>query len=105
MENFSAKKSYNTICLEGILFNSYFGKERNSININTLICNTIEDRTFRDTAIPEFGLFDYQTQLTLLEKAGDPLVELKLMIDWEQFRSLIERAREKPRISPAGAKE
>ena len=54
--------------------------------------------------MPQFGLFDYQKQLALLEKAGDPLIELNRMIDWEQFRSIIERAREKPRKSPAGAR-
>lgn len=52
----------------------------------------------------QFGLFDYQKQLTLLEKAGDPLIQLNQMIDWEQFRELIDLAREKPRKSPAGAK-
>ena len=52
----------------------------------------------------QFIFFDYQKQLTLLEKAGDPLIALDQMIDWEQFRELIERAREKPRKSPAGAK-
>jgi len=40
--------------------------------------------------MPQFGLFDYQKQLTLLEKAGDHLIALNKMIDWEQFRSLIE---------------
>ena len=52
----------------------------------------------------QFGLFDYQKQLALLDKAGDPLIALNKMIDWEQFRSIIERAREKPRKSPAGPK-
>ena len=66
--------------------------------------NTVRIHTFRGTAMPQFGLFDYQKQLTLLEKAGDPLVALDQMIDWEQFRSIIERAREKPRKSSAGAK-
>jgi IS5 family transposase len=60
--------------------------------------------SFRGNAMPQFGLFDYQKQLALLEKAGDPLIALNKMIDWEQFRSLIDRAREKPRKSPAGAK-
>jgi len=54
--------------------------------------------------MPQFGLFDYQKQIALLEKAGDPLIALNKMIDWEQFRSLIDRAREKPRKSSAGAK-
>lgn len=66
--------------------------------------NTAHKYTFRGNAMPQFGLFDYQKQLTLLEKAGDPLIGLNQMIDWEQFRSLIEQAREKPRKSPAGAK-
>jgi len=61
-------------------------------------------RSFRGNAMPQFGLFDYQKQLALLEKAGDPLIALNKMIDWEQFRSIIDRAREKPRKSPAGAK-
>ncbi len=52
----------------------------------------------------QFGLFDYQKQLSLLEKAGDPLIDLNRMINWEQFRSTIEQAREKPRKSSAGAK-
>jgi IS5 family transposase len=60
--------------------------------------------SFRGNAMPPFGLFDYQKQLALLEKAGDPLIALNKMIDWEQFRSIIDRAREKPRKSPAGAK-
>ena len=54
--------------------------------------------------MPQFGLFDYQKQLALLEKARDPLIALNKIIDWEQFRSIIDRAREKPRKSPAGAK-
>ena len=66
--------------------------------------NIADIHAFRGTTMPQFGLFDYQKQLTLLEKAGDPLVALDKMIDWEQFRSIIERAREKPRKSPAGAK-
>jgi len=66
--------------------------------------NADRGHIFRGTAMPQFGLFDYQKQLTLLEKAGDPLIALDKMIDWEQFRSIIERAREKPRKSPAGAK-
>ena len=66
--------------------------------------NIADIHPFRGTTMPQFGLFDYQKQLTLLEKAGDPLIALNKMIDWEQFRSIIERAREKPRKSPAGAK-
>ena len=54
--------------------------------------------------MPQFGLFDYQQRLSRIDKAGDPLVELNQVVDWEQFRELIERAREKPRKSPAGAR-
>ena len=66
--------------------------------------DTAHSHNFRGNAMPQFGLFDYQKQLTLLEKAGDRLIALDKMIDWEQFRSIIERAREKPRKSHAGAK-
>ncbi len=52
----------------------------------------------------QFGLFDYHKRLSRIDKAGDPLVELNKVVNWEQFRELIERAREKPRKSPAGAK-
>jgi IS5 family transposase len=61
-------------------------------------------QTFRDNAMTQFGLFDYHKRLSRIDQAGDPLVELNEAVDWEQFRELIERAREKPRKSPAGAK-
>ncbi len=38
----------------------------------------------------QFGHFDYQKQLALLDKDGNPLIALNKMIDWEQFRSIIE---------------
>jgi IS5 family transposase len=50
------------------------------------------------------GLFDVGDRLTKLTSLGDPLVELKRMIDWEAFRGDIEKAREKERKSAAGAK-
>lgn len=52
----------------------------------------------------QFGLFDYHKRLSRIDKAGDPLVDLSKVVDWEQFRILINRALEKPRKSPAGAK-
>ena len=52
----------------------------------------------------QFGLFDYNKRLSRIDKAGDPLIELNKLVDWELFRELIERSREKPRKSPAGAK-
>lgn len=52
----------------------------------------------------QFGLFNYHKRLTLIDKAGDPLVELNKAVDWEQVSELIEWAREKPRKSLAGAK-
>ena len=50
------------------------------------------------------GLFDMDERLSKLTRMGDPLVELKEMIDWEAFRGDIEKAREKERKSAAGAK-
>ena len=49
------------------------------------------------------GLFDMDERLSKLTRMGDPLVELKEMIDWEAFRGDIEKAREKERKSAAGA--
>jgi IS5 family transposase len=49
-------------------------------------------------------LFEYCQRLACIDKAGDPLVQLNTVVDWEQFRELIEMAREKPRKSNAGAK-
>ena len=43
--------------------------------------NTDPNRTFRGNAMPQFGLFDYQKQLALLDKAGDPSIALDKMID------------------------
>ena len=54
------------------------------------------------------GLFDVEQRHAKLTLLGDPLVELKKMIDWEAFRSDIEAAREKARgrkcKNAAGAK-
>jgi IS5 family transposase len=50
------------------------------------------------------GLFDYSKRLARIDNVGDPLAELNKVIDWEQFRELIELSREKPRKSLAGAK-
>ena len=54
------------------------------------------------------GLFDVDERHAKLTLLGDPLVELKKMIDWEAFRSDIEKAREKARgrkcKNAAGAK-
>ena len=50
------------------------------------------------------GFFDIQARSVQLTRMGDPLVGLKAQIDWEAFRSELERVHEKPRKSPAGAK-
>ena len=50
------------------------------------------------------GLFDYSKRLACIDNVGDPLAKLNEVIDWEQFRKLIDLSREKPRKSPAGAK-
>ena len=39
------------------------------------------------------GLFDMDERLTKLSDLGDPLVELKGMIEWEAFREDIEKRR------------
>ncbi len=57
--------------------------------------NTAHNLTVRSNAMLQFGLFDYQKQLALLDKAGDPLTTIDKMINWEQFHSIIGWAREK----------
>ena len=49
------------------------------------------------------GLFDLETRFAKIDKNTDPLARLTEMIDWEQFRPMLQTLREKPRKSNAGA--
>jgi IS5 family transposase len=48
------------------------------------------------------GLFDCQKRFEQLTQAGDPLVKLNQVINWELFRPELERIRDKERKSNAG---
>jgi IS5 family transposase len=50
------------------------------------------------------GLFDVEERAAQLTEMGDPLVGLNTRIDWEAFRSDLNRVHEKDRKSKAGAK-
>jgi IS5 family transposase len=50
------------------------------------------------------GLFDIEERAAQLTEMGDPLVGLNARIDWEAFRSDLNRVHEKDRKSKAGAK-
>ena len=50
------------------------------------------------------GLFDVEERAAQLTEMGDPLVGLNARIDWEAFRSDLNRVHEKDRKSKAGAK-
>jgi transposase, IS5 family len=50
------------------------------------------------------GLFDIEERGAQLTEMGDPLVGLNARIDWEAFRSDLNRVHEKDRKSKAGAK-
>lgn len=50
------------------------------------------------------GLFDCQQRFDQLDKAGDPLVQLNDIIDWDVFRPSLETLRQKERKSSAGRK-
>jgi transposase len=50
------------------------------------------------------GLFDIQFRLDKIDSNGDPLVRLKQIVPWEDFRTPLKHLREKPRKSAAGAK-
>jgi len=51
----------------------------------------------------QLGFFDFDIRLDRIDKAGDPLVKLSDTIDWQLFRSTLEKARDKNKKSPAGA--
>lgn len=52
----------------------------------------------------QLGLFDWEKRYDRIDKGGDPLVKLNRAIDWEGFRPLLRKVREKERKSNAGAK-
>ena len=50
------------------------------------------------------GFFDWQFRYEKLDATGDPLVQLNKVIQWERFRSQLEKIHEKDRKNNAGAK-
>ena len=50
------------------------------------------------------GFFDIDERLALLERLGDPLPGLQRCVDWEQFRTLLNKVYQKKRKSNAGRK-
>jgi len=52
----------------------------------------------------QLGLFDWENRYARIDKGGDPLVKLNRVIDWEAFRDLLMKVREKERKNNAGAK-
>ena len=50
------------------------------------------------------GFFDLNSRYEQLDKLGDPLPTLSALVDWEGFRSLLSRIRQKERQSGSGRK-
>lgn len=50
------------------------------------------------------GFFDLDQRMQKIDSNGDPLTKIDKVVDWEIFRSAIEKARQRPRKSPAGPK-
>lgn len=50
------------------------------------------------------GLFDLDARLAKIDSNGDTLAQLNASVDWELFRPILQRLRDKPRKSPAGRK-
>ena len=50
------------------------------------------------------GFFDLNSRYEQLDKLGDPLPTLSALVDWEGFRSLLSRIRQKERKSGSGRK-
>lgn len=57
-----------------------------------------------ETDMIQLGFLDFSIRLQRIDKAGDPLTKINKTIDWEVFRPMLEKAREKERKSAAGAK-
>ena len=51
------------------------------------------------------GFFDLEERFAKLDGLGDPLVKIAEVVDWEGFRSALNRAFSRPRKSNAGRKE
>ncbi|MCK5027843.1 MAG: transposase, partial [Candidatus Pacebacteria bacterium] len=52
----------------------------------------------------QHGFFDFEFRMCKIDKNGDPLVKIAAVVDWEIFRTDLEKARGKERKSKAGAK-
>ncbi len=50
------------------------------------------------------GFFDLEDRYRTLDKLGDPLPKLSRVVEWEGFRSILERVHQKERKSNAGRK-
>ena len=50
------------------------------------------------------GFFAIEDRHALLEKLGAPLPKLSVLVDWDGFRPLLNRIRQKERKSAAGCK-
>jgi len=48
------------------------------------------------------GFFDLDKRMRKIDSNGDPLTKIDQVVDWEFFHPAIEKARQKPRKSPAG---
>ena len=51
------------------------------------------------------GFFDLEDRFAKLDGLGEPLLKIAQVVDWERFRSVLERAFAKARKSNAGRKE
>ena len=51
------------------------------------------------------GFFDLEDRFAKLDGLGEPLVKIAQVVDWEGFRSVLNRAFAKARKSNAGRKE
>jgi hypothetical protein len=52
----------------------------------------------------QFGFFDLEYRFDKIDKNGDTLKKLNIVIDWKSFRPELEALRQKERKSNAGRK-
>ncbi len=66
--------------------------------------NLLKIQAFRSEMMQQIGLFDVSIRLNKIDQNGDPLKRLNEVVNWETFRPILEKIRQKKRKSNAGRK-
>lgn len=61
--------------------------------------NLLKIREFRSKMMQQIGMFDVSIRLNKIDQNGDPLKRLNEVVNWETFRPILEKIRQKKRKS------